>query len=249
MGAINNVLKSLFNVKLVKVSNDLDNTQQDIAHDARFMKLYNEVRPFTMTSIERCYALFQTVEYILNNNIPGDFVECGVWRGGSSMMILKTLMLNGVKDRKLYMYDTYEGMSEPTADDGVDANKEWKDSVVSTETNSWCLSKIDEVKANIQSTGYDINLVTMVKGKVEDTIPGVLPSQIALLRLDTDWYESTKHELLHMFPLLQKNGVMIIDDYGHWEGARKAVDEYFKNNNSAMLQRIDYTGRMMIKTW
>lgn len=250
MGAINNVLKSLFNVKIVKVSgNNVDETQGDIGEDVQFMKVYNEVKPYTMTSIERCYALYKAVEYVVKNKIPGDFVECGVWRGGSSMVILKTLMLHGVKNRKLYMYDTYEGMSEPTELDGNVANKEWKAAVVSTETNSWCLSKIDEVKANIQSTGYDIELVTMVKGKVEDTIPGVLPAEIALLRLDTDWYESTRHELVYMFPNLQKNGVMIIDDYGHWEGAKKAVDEYFKDVNMAFLQRIDYTGRLMVKTW
>jgi hypothetical protein len=83
---------------------------------------------------------------------------------------------------------------------------------------------------------------------VEDTIPGNMPKKIALLRLDTDWYESTKHELTHLFPLLQSNGVLIIDDYGHWEGARKAVNEYISDKHiRILLNRIDYTGRIAIK--
>ncbi len=246
---VNGLLKPL-KIKLVQTgSQNEELTQQDMFADTAFMAIYNQVRPFTMTTVERCYALYYAVQYTVKNNIPGDFVECGVWRGGSSMMILKTLLSLGVRDRKLYMYDTYEGMSMPTALDGFEANDTWKKSKVSDETNSWCLSKIDEVKANISSTGYPVDNVTFVKGKVEDTIPGTIPTQIALLRLDTDWYESTHHELIHMFPLLQKNGVMIIDDYGHWEGAKRAVDEYFAGNKALLLQRIDYTGRMMIKHW
>lgn len=249
MAIVNNILKN-FNLKLVKLTKEgIQKTQMDLFEDPVFLKIYNEVKPYTMTTMERCYALYKAVEYIVKNNIEGDFVECGVWRGGSSMVILKTLMLHGVKNRKLYMYDTYEGMSEPTALDGKEANKEWKAAVVSDETNNWCLSKIDEVRANMQSTGYDINLIELVKGKVEDTIPGVLPGKLALLRLDTDWYESTRHELLHLFPLLVQNGVLVIDDYGHWEGARKAVDEYFSGNSKAWMHRLDYSGRLMIKNW
>jgi O-methyltransferase len=83
---------------------------------------------------------------------------------------------------------------------------------------------------------------------VEDTIPASVPEQIALLRLDTDWYESTKCELEILFPRLVKGGVIIIDDYGCWQGARKAVDEYFNKNNIAiLLNRMDDTGRIGIK--
>jgi hypothetical protein len=86
-----------------------------------------------------------------------------------------------------------------------------------------------------------------VKGKVEETIPGVVPAQIALLRLDTDWYESTYHELTHLYPLLSKNGVLIIDDYGYWEGCRKATDQFLKENHlDLLLQRLDSTGRLAL---
>ena len=103
---------------------------------------------------------------------------------------------------------------------------------------------------NLILTNYPINNFQLIKGKVEDTLPGImLPDSISLLRLDTDFYESTLHELKHLYPLLSKNGVLIIDDYGHWQGCKQAVDEYFdKENISLLLNRIDYTGRVAIKT-
>jgi hypothetical protein len=98
----------------------------------------------------------------------------------------------------------------------------------------------------MQKTGYPADRIHYVKGKVEETIPGVIPANIALLRLDTDWYESTRHELIHLYPLLATQGVMIIDDFGHWEGAKKAVVEYFEGQ-PLLLNRLDYTGRSMLK--
>jgi O-methyltransferase len=90
--------------------------------------------------------------------------------------------------------------------------------------------------------------VRLVKGKVEDTVPKNAPEKIALLRLDTDWYESTRRELVHLFPRLVPGGVLIIDDYGHWQGARKAVDEYIAGNQvKILLNRVDYTGRIGVK--
>jgi hypothetical protein len=90
--------------------------------------------------------------------------------------------------------------------------------------------------------------VLFIKGKVEETIPGTLPKEISLLRLDTDWYESTLHNLVHLYPLLRKGGILILDDYGHWQGARKATDEYFARENIIpFLSRIDYTGRLYVK--
>ena len=80
---------------------------------------------------------------------------------------------------------------------------------------------------------------------MEDTIPKKAPQMISLLRLDTDWYESTRHELIHLFPRIAPFGVIIIDDYGHWQGVREAVDEYIRENNiKILLNRVDYTGRI-----
>jgi hypothetical protein len=115
------------------------------------------------------------------------------------------------------------------------------------QTEKWCYASIEDVRQNILSTGYPEEKIYLVKGKVEHTIPKILPEKLSLLRLDTDWYESTKHELIHLCPQLSPEGILIIDDYGHWQGARKAVDEYFaEQNRKIYLHRIDYTGRIAV---
>ena len=198
--------------------------------DKDVVDTYKKVKPFTMTTPERIAALCGAVKYLTENKIEGDFVECGVWRGGSTMAAIDTLLKAGDKSREIFLFDTYEGMSEPTEHDkvltGAAADELMRTTDKEDPTSVWCYSTIDEVQKNVGSLNYPAGKVHFVKGKVEDSIPQTLPGKIALLRLDTDWYESTAHELKHLYPLLVPGGVIIIDDYGHWEGARKAVDEY-----------------------
>jgi O-methyltransferase len=112
----------------------------------------------------------------------------------------------------------------------------------------WCYAALDEVRRNVGEMGYPGEKLHFVQGKVEDTIPGSAPEQIALLRLDTDWYESTRHELIHLYPRLSAGGVLIVDDYGHWQGSRRAVDEWIAQAGvRILLNRIDYTGRVAVK--
>ena len=217
-----------------------------------FIELYEFCRPYTMTSIERMFALYKSIEYIVKNDIPGDFVECGVWRGGSAMLMALTLLKFKQANRKIYLFDTYEGMSAPTEDDVDIHRRKASDQLEATTTEKqnsiWCLATYDTVQQNVISTNYPADNFKLIKGMVEDTIPANNPGQLALLRLDTDWYASTKHELTHLFPLLAGKGVLIIDDYGHWQGARKAVDEYIAEKNiPILLNRVDYTGRVAIK--
>lgn len=220
---------------------------------SEFYDLYLECKPYTMTSIERMYALYKAVEYVINNKIEGDFVECGVWKGGSSMLIAKTLLKFGIKDRRIWMYDTYEGMSEPTENDkdnlGTGAGELLNNASKEISDSVWCYSELEEVKSNLLTTKYPIDQIKFIKGKVEDTIPDNLPHQsISLLRLDTDWYESTLHELTYLYPILAKAGILIIDDYGHWIGAKKAVDEYIAANDLILyLNKVDYTCRVAVK--
>ena len=162
-----------------------------------------------------------------------------------------TLLELGDISRNLYLYDTFEGLPPPTESDlthdGTPA-KEQYDRVLKRDGVAWCYSGIDEVRKNMNCTGYPVEKIIYVKGKVEHTVPRTLPNHIALLRLDTDWYESTKHEMQHMFPLLDLRGILIIDDYGHWQGAQKAVDEYFAARGPLpYLHRIDYTGRILAR--
>ena len=169
-------------------------------------------------------------------------------------MMASALALKKAGDttRELHLFDTFEGMPKPTAADvdlnGHSADRFFRKLQTGPDTSNFCRATLEEVRLAMHSTGYDEGLVYFVKGRVEETIPKHAPDSIALLRLDTDWYESTKHELEHLFPRLSKHGVLIVDDYGHWEGARKAVDEYFaKNEITILLSRVDYTGRVAVK--
>lgn len=214
--------------------------------------LIDLVRPYTMTTPERVYALVQATRYVVKARIAGAFVECGVWRGGSSMAAAKTLRTLGAGDRELYLFDTFAGMPRPTDADvdfmGQKAADQFERTRTGDDSSTWDRATLAEVKANMNRTGYDPSLVHYVEGKVEETLPGHAPDQIALLRLDTDWYESTKHELVSLWPRLVSGGVLIVDDYGHWSGSRKAVDEYIAENDLAiLLNRIDSTGRLAVK--
>lgn len=218
-----------------------------------FEDIFNFCKPYTMTGIERMFALYKATEYIVKNNIPGDFVECGVWRGGSTMVIIKTLQKFNALDRQVWLFDTFEGMSKPTEEDkdftDLSAEVQLKNSKKDKENIIWAYATLDDVKRNIALTNYPIENVHFIKGKVEDTLPNKQYFNLcSLLRLDTDWYDSTKIELECFYPLLQSKGVLIIDDYGHWQGCKKAVDEYFENLQVfPLLQRIDYTGRLFVK--
>jgi hypothetical protein len=247
--SINLMRYNIINLKYIN-NNIIHNYDPIIESDKRFKKIYEKCFNYTMTSKERMYALYKSVEYIIKNNIPGDFVECGVWRGGSTMLIAYSLLEFNVNNRKIYLYDTFEGMSQPTEFDYLLANSFFASELLQKEpkkdTNFWCFVTLNEVKNNMALTKYPENNIIYVKGKVEETIPKIIPSKIALLRLDTDWYESTKHELNHLYPILSKNGVLIIDDYGYLAGAKRAVDEYFFDEQ-LLLNRIDSDARIGIK--
>ncbi|HEV3414133.1 MAG TPA: TylF/MycF/NovP-related O-methyltransferase [Puia sp.] len=221
--------------------------------DPMHREIYQKVKDRTMTSPERIYSLIEAVKYIGRNKISGAIVECGVWKGGSMMAAAETLLRQGDTTRELFLYDTFEGMSEPGELDKTRMG-EAASGLLAVNTDKeknpiWAYSALDTVKEGMKAIGYPETKVHYVRGKVEDTIPGTLPGEIAILRLDTDWYESTRHELLHLFPLLNKAGVLILDDYGHWQGARAAVDEYFgQHPQPILLNRIDETGRIAIKS-
>lgn len=213
------------------------------------------IREYTMTSNDRVWALINAVGYVIRADIPGDFVECGVWRGGSSMAMALKLKSYGADNRRIWLYDTFEGMTAPTEDDseiesGILASELLRKTEDKKNKGSiWCYASLQDVKRNIGSTLYPEHLVTYVEGDVVETLSaGMHPEKIAILRLDTDWYESTKSELEMLYPKLQSGGVCIIDDYGHWAGARKAVDEYLqKNNIKVYMHQVDYSGRVFIK--
>jgi hypothetical protein len=214
------------------------------------LALWERVRSRTMTSVPRIDALRSSVEHVERNAIAGDIVECGVWRGGSMMAAGLTLTRLGAR-RRLWLYDTFEGMPPPSAVDHDLAGRSAAELLAAEHPETsliWARSPLADVKAGMSETGYPAELVTYVVGPVEATLPGTIPERIALLRIDTDWYASTYHELLHLWPRLSPGGILIIDDFGHWAGAKKAVEQYFGEIGLApFLHRIDQTGRLVIK--
>jgi hypothetical protein len=213
-----------------------------------------DVKPYTMTSWERLWALVEAVRYVHARAIAGAFVECGVWRGGSSMAAAMAFTLVGDTTRDLYLFDTFAGMSRPTDDDrklvsGQGAMDKWLRTRTAGEGSSWCEASLEDVDANLARTHYPRERIRLIQGKVEDTlaVAAHIPKQIAILRLDTDWYESTKAELEHLFWRVMPGGVVIFDDYGDWAGAKKAVDEFLATQPPYFLHRIDETGRLMVR--
>ena len=221
------------------------------------LEIIERALPYTMTGHARLAALVDGVRYCVRREVPGAFAECGVWRGGSVLAMILTLQELGVSDRDIHLYDTFEGMTEPTEHDvspvSEPALETWKRSERS-DRRPWQelfdpeLFNEEQVRAKLLSTGYPADHLHFIKGPVEETLPVHAPAQLALRRLDTDWYESTRHELEHLYPRLMDGGVLIVDDYGHWAGCRRAVDEYFqREGRPLLLSRIDYTGRMAVK--
>jgi hypothetical protein len=252
-------LKSLYRVlqRTLRISGTNPGAEQvppplppDFEEDSA--RVFRAVQAFTMTSPERVQALVQAVKYVVRNNVPGHFVECGVWKGGSAMAMAQVLLELGETDRDIYLYDTFTGMVAPTERDvsfaGEVAGEIFQQTKTSEDASDWCYAPLEEVRRNVFDTGYPSARLHFVQGKVEETIPGEAPGTIALLRLDTDWYESTRHELVHLFPRVSPFGIVIIDDYGCWQGAKEAVDEYIAENHLRIfLSRIDSTARLALK--
>jgi O-methyltransferase len=214
--------------------------------------LVRAVKPYTLTSAEAVCALADAVRHVVKQNVEGDVVECGVWRGGSMAAVARTLVALGNFDRRLYLFDTFEGMPPPGAPDvnfeGEVAEDLYRKRNGRGGGSEWCRASEETVARVMRECGYDESKIHLVRGRVEETIPSRAPERISILRLDTDWYESTLHELEHLFPRLSRGGVVIIDDYGHWRGARRATDEFFARRTPGVyLHRVDYTVRCGVK--
>jgi O-methyltransferase len=212
-----------------------------------------EVEPLSMISAERLLANMDAVRYAIRRGVPGALVECGVWRGGSVLAMVRTLLELGTTDRDIFLFDTFEGMTKPTMADtsafdppALDTWQEHDGGGAWEYLFNAEVFNVDRVRQTLEDTGYPAQRLHFVVGPVEETLPMNAPESIAVLRLDTDWYESTAHELEHLYPRLSPGGVLIIDDYGHWDGARRAVDEYF-GDQPILMTRVDYTGRMGVK--
>ncbi|MDP1821492.1 MAG: TylF/MycF/NovP-related O-methyltransferase [Acidimicrobiales bacterium] len=216
--------------------------------DDDLIALCERVRPYTLTSPERIAALRDAVRHVVRRGVPGAFVECGVWRGGSMMVVALTLREMEVDDRELVLFDTFTHMPFPGPEDVDLFGRPAADAYdAASAAEAFRYLPFEEVQAALAGTGYPVERTRFVPGLVEDTIPDEAPEEIALCRLDTDWYQSTRHEMEHLFGRIRPGGILIVDDYGHFMGAKQAVDEYFAAHGpDVLLHRIDFTGRLVV---
>jgi len=209
-----------------------------------FWEIFERYKPYTCLSVERFYDIFKSMEYIACSDIPGDMLECGVFLGGSIIGAAHFANHFGMKGRKFHIFDTFEGFPIETIE--TDLHGATQDlSALKVFNNSFR----HIVERNIASSGLDAEQFVLIQGKVEDTLKrDHQVDQAAYLRLDTDYFDSTLVELEVLYPKLSQGGVLIVDDYGHFEGARAAVEKYFEHSKRRpLLHRIDYTGRSGIK--
>jgi O-methyltransferase len=269
ISGVNLVLKPFGRSAVItQVTNPKDLSDADVdIKQYEDLDIIRQVLPYTLTTPARLFVLIEAVKYVINNDIEGDIVECGVWKGGSMMAVALALLKMNASDRDLYLYDTFKGMTPPSEEDvtfrGDTADAEYSNRVKrkalevypralksedENDASNWCYSPLEEVRNNMSSLGYPHDRIFLVQGKVEDTIPQQMPAGISILRLDTDFYESTKHELEHLFPRVSHGGVLIIDDYGIWMGQKKAVDEYVREHGTKIfLNRVDFACRIGVK--
>jgi hypothetical protein len=206
------------------------------------INIFNKVKDLTLLQIERVIANIESVDHVINNNIDGDIVEIGVYKGGSVLSILLRLEEKNILDKTIHLYDTFEGMTESSELDIDLNNVKAKDAM----EYYLCKCDLDSVMNNINSnTHYPKNLIKYHVGDIVKT--NFIPNKISILRLDTDWYESTKFELDNFFDKVSIGGIVIIDDYGHWNGCKKAVDEFLLFHPEIQIEKIDYTGIKFIK--
>lgn len=219
--------------------------------------IHRQVAEFTLVSPCRTQALCSSIEYLVRHRIPGDIVECGVWKGGSMMAAALTLNRLGASGRDLWLYDTFDGLTAPSGLDvditgrsALDQMKECHPNLLPSRQGDrvvFACASLEEVRHNMDTVQYRGGEIRFVKGPVEATIPHEIPAEIALLRLDTDFYSSTKHELEHLVPRMAPGSILIVDDYGTWLGARRAVDEFLEGSGIPIyLSRIDETARMAV---
>lgn len=218
---------------------------RDLALDARvavsrgeFATLYRAIRPYTMSGNARLRGLYRAVHGALDRDVPGDIVECGTARGGSAALMGLVLRQRDAA-RRLWVFDTFEGLPQPTAED--------PDYDLATLYAGSCRGSLEEVTALFERLRIRDRSV-LVKGLFQDTLPRSAVDPIAILHLDGDWYESVKVCLDALYDRVSSGGVIQIDDYGHWEGARRAVDGFMQDRGlRTELIELDYTGRQLVK--
>jgi hypothetical protein len=210
----------------------------DFVSPFEFSVLFRQVQPYTMCSNARLRGLYRAVRYVAEKRVGGDLVECGSARGGSAALMVLTSRHLGER-RKIWLFDTFEGLPAPTSDD--------PDYEVASLFTGDCVGTLNEVRTLFERLHVAAD-ARFVKGLFQETLHKSHIPAIAVLHIDGDWYESVKVCLDELYDKVAPGGVIQFDDYGYWEGARRAVDEFLKRREINLpLLRLDYSGRFLIK--
>jgi O-methyltransferase len=218
--------------------------------DDEARRIVQTVSSRTMTGTVKLFGMIEALRYIDRAGVQGEIVESGVWRGGSMQAAALTLLSCGDTERELHLFDTFEGMPPPSEKDVRLKDGRTAEELMAKcdpDKRVWAIASLDDVKQGMAETGYPSEKIFYHQGLVEETIPAEAPDQIALLRLDTDWYESTRHELSHLYDRLSPGGVLIIDDYLYWEGSRRATDEWLDETGQTLFLVPLELGRILVK--
>ena len=205
-----------------------------------FIEYFVKCKNYTMLSRERLYDLYQSIIYTQKSGVIGDIVEIGCWAGGA--LAMSALTLSGLRQDKIKIwgYDTFNGHNKPSQDEYDVWGKNQADVFSELNGKDWAKVDIDTVKNNLKEIGIDSKSYKLIEGKIEETSNKYFPDNISILRIDVDWYEPTIISLNKFYPLISRYGILIIDDYGHHSGSKKAVDQYFSNKNIKFFH-IDYS--------
>lgn len=208
-----------------------------IIDSLRMIRLIFKVRGHTAVWIPRLVALYQLTNEIDRRQVPGDIVECGVYNGGSAAL-MASASRNSPKKRRIWLFDSFQGLPQPTEQDGEKAQS----------CGWWCHGDLEMVVTIFHKLQIPDSRVNIIKGWFHDTFPSAEINSIALLHIDADWYDSVKLCLERFYDYVRPGGFIAIDDYGHWEGCRKAVDEFMEARKiDTSLTYVDYTGRYFRK--
>lgn len=214
----------------------------------RFRELYQRAQPHTMLSRERLYDLYLSVNYVHRLDIDGDVLEVGCWGGGALGVALAICIDTNGSKKRVWGLDTFEGHPEPNPDEldvwGNSQRKRFEE--FKSRGEDWCKVEIETVRENVLGIAGTVDRLVLVKGRAEETIPKKHPSSLSILRIDVDWYEPTLIALETLYPRLSEGGVLILDDYGHHSGSRKAFDEFF-GSSAPKFTHIDYSCISLIK--
>jgi O-methyltransferase len=210
--------------------------------DPLFWDIYEKWRGETLIPPERLVSSYAALRTALTNGVEGAIAECGVFRGGSFCFFIDVVGELFGPTREFWAFDTFEGFPEGV-EDVVLGDKTFKSEMWHTDNFYSIFTR------NLARTKYPKDKIIVVKGSVLETIPAQAPDQICFLHLDTDYYESTLHELVHLYDRVSRGGAIEVDDYGHFEGCRRAVDEFLtgKVPQPMMFRSGDYTGRIILK--